>query len=68
MLHFELTLQEANTILGLLGKHPFDTVAPLITKIQQQAQPQLPALEAKMKAEAEAVAAQKAAEEAQKTA
>ena len=68
MLHFELTLQEANTILGLLGKQPFDTVAPLITKIQQQAQPQLPALEAKLKAEAEAAAAQKAAEEAQKTA
>jgi len=57
MLKFELTLDEANTILGSLGKQPFDIVASLITKIQEQAQPQLPALEAKMKAEAEAKAA-----------
>jgi hypothetical protein len=54
MLKFELTLDEANTVLGSLGKQPFDIVAGLITKIQEQAQPQLPALEAKMKAEAEA--------------
>lgn len=60
-LKFELTLNEANQILTLLGKQPFDTVAPLITKIQQQAQPQLPALEAAMKAEAEAKAAAEAA-------
>ena len=61
MLHFELTLQEANAVLGALGKQSFDSVAALITKIQQQAQPQLPALEAKMKAEAEAAAAAEAA-------
>jgi len=60
-LKFELTLQEANTVLGALGKQPFDAVAQLITNIQQQAQPQLPALEAKMKAEAEAKAAAEAA-------
>lgn len=57
MLTFELTLDEANIVLGSLGKQPFDMVAGLITKIQEQAQPQLPALEAKMKAEAEAKAA-----------
>jgi len=56
MLKFELTIEEANVILGALGKQPFDTVATIITKLQQQAQPQLPALEAKMKAEAEAKA------------
>jgi hypothetical protein len=56
MLKFELTLNEANLILGSLGKQPFDTVASLITKIQQQAQPQLPALEAAASAEAAAAA------------
>jgi len=52
MLKFELTLEEANTILGALGKAPFETVASLINKLQQQAQPQLPALEAAAKAAA----------------
>jgi len=49
MLNFELTLEETNVILGSLGKMPYDTVAGLIIKIQEQAQPQLPALEARMK-------------------
>lgn len=57
-LQFELTLDEANVILASLGKQPFDAVAQLIQNIQQQAQPQLPALEAAMKE-----AAKKAAEE-----
>lgn len=51
MLKFELTLNEANLVLGALGKQPFDAVAALINKIQQQAQPQLPALEAAAAAE-----------------
>lgn len=54
MLNFELTLEEANIILASLSKQPFETVAPVIQKIQAQAQPQLPALEAARKAEAEA--------------
>lgn len=58
MLKFELTLDEANLVLGSLGKAPFETVANLINKLQQQAQPQLPALEAAMKAEKEAQEAQ----------
>lgn len=58
-LKFELTLDEANVVLASLGKQPFDAVAQLIQKIQQQAQPQLPALEAAMKA----AAAEKAAAE-----
>lgn len=55
-LKFELTLEEANAVLGALGKLPFDAVAKLITNIQQQAQPQLPALEAALKAQAQAQA------------
>lgn len=51
MLKFELTIEEANTILSALGKAPFEAVAGLITKLQQQAQPQLPALEAALAAE-----------------
>ena len=46
MLKFELSLDEANIILSALGKGPFDQVAGLINNLQQQAQPQLPALEA----------------------
>lgn len=62
MLKFELTLNEANLVLGSLGMQPFDNVAALINKLQQQAQPQLPALEAA--AAAEAAAAQAATEAA----
>jgi hypothetical protein len=54
MLKFELTLDEANMVLSALGKAPFEAVAGLITKLQQQAQPQLPALEAAAKAAADA--------------
>jgi hypothetical protein len=46
MLKFELTIEETNTILASLGKQPFDAVANLITKIRQQAAPQIPALTA----------------------
>lgn len=46
MLKFELSIEEANMILGALGKQPFETVANIVTKIQQQAQPQLAALAA----------------------
>ena len=50
MLKFELTLDEANLILAALAKAPFEQVAGLIGKLREQAQPQLPALEAEMKA------------------
>ena len=53
MLKFELTLEETNLILGALGKQSFEVVAPVIQKIQAQAQPQLPALEAARKEAAE---------------
>lgn len=61
MLKFELTLDEANMILAALGKAPFEQVAGLIGKLREQAQPQLPALEAAHRAAQEA--AQKSMEE-----
>jgi hypothetical protein len=42
IIKLELTLDEANSILASLGKHPFDQIAALINKIQAQAIPQLP--------------------------
>ena len=54
MLKFELSLDEANMILAALGKAPFEQVAGLIGKLREQAQPQLPALEAAQKAAQEA--------------
>lgn len=52
MLNFELTLDEANLVLGALGKAPFDQVAGLITKMREQAQPQLVEMEQAQAAQA----------------
>lgn len=41
MLKFELSLEETNVILAALGKQAYEAVASVITKIQQQAAPQL---------------------------
>ena len=41
-MNFELTLEEANIVLGGLSKLPYEHSAGLIQKMQQQAQPQLP--------------------------
>lgn len=62
-LNFELTLDEANLVLGSLGRGPYDQVAALIQNIRAQAEPQLPALEAAMKAAAEKAAAEAAAQD-----
>lgn len=56
----ELTINETNTVLQALGKAPFEVVASLIGKIQQQGGPQVEAVAAEEKAAAEA--AQKPAE------
>ena len=37
----ELEVQEVNLVLRSLGKHPFDEIASLITKIKQQGEAQL---------------------------
>ena len=42
----ELTVEEANLILRVLGKHPFEEVVSLIQKIKQQGEPQVAAAEA----------------------
>ena len=57
MIKLELTIDEANTILRVLGKHPFEEVVTLINKIKQQGEPQVAAL-----AEAEKAAADASAE------
>ena len=44
MIKLELDVNEVNTILRVLGKHPFDEVAALIVKIKQQGDPQAEAL------------------------
>lgn len=46
MLKFELKIEEANLILAALAKAPYDQVVGLIQNLQQQAQPQLAALNA----------------------
>jgi hypothetical protein len=43
MIKIELTIEEANTILRVLGKHPFEEVVALIGKIKSQGDPQVAA-------------------------
>ena len=57
MIKLELTVEEANTSLRVLGKHPFEDVVLLINKIKSQGEPQVAAM-----AEAEAKEAEKPAE------
>ena len=45
MIKLELTVEEANMILRVLGKHPFEDVVALIQKIKQQGEPQVAAME-----------------------
>jgi hypothetical protein len=44
MIKLELTVDEVNTILRTLGKHPFEEVVLLINKIKNQGEPQAAAL------------------------
>ena len=53
MIKLELTVTEVNTILRVLGKHPFEEVVALISNIKTQGDPQAQAI-----AEAEAKAAE----------
>jgi hypothetical protein len=61
MYKIELSLEEVNFILGVLGKREFDEVAPLIIKIRGQVIPQVQAAAAA--AEAEGAVAPEAAGE-----
>jgi len=40
----ELSIDEVNTVLRVLGKHPFEEVVSLVGKIKQQGDPQAEAL------------------------
>lgn len=40
MIKLELSIEEVNTILAALSKQPFEIVAQLINKIQEQGAPQ----------------------------
>jgi hypothetical protein len=40
-LKFEVTMEEGNLLIAALAKQPFEAVAGLINKLQQQAQSQL---------------------------
>jgi hypothetical protein len=44
MIKLELSIEEINTILRVLGKHPFEEVIELISKIKQQGDPQAQAI------------------------
>jgi hypothetical protein len=57
MIKIELSVDEANTILRVLSKHPFEEVAALINKIKQQGEPQVAAMEAEAAKAAETPAA-----------
>lgn len=41
MIKLELTVPEVNAILGVLGKQPYEHVAQIIAKIQEQGAPQV---------------------------
>ena len=51
----ELTVDECNMILRVLGKHPFEEVVAVINRIKEQGEPQVAAAE---KATAEAALAE----------
>ena len=44
MIKLELTVDECNTILRVLGKHPFEEVVTIINKIKAQGEPQVVAM------------------------
>jgi len=60
MIKLELSIDDCNMILRVLGKHPFEEVVAVINKIKQQGEPQVQAMEA----EAAKTAAEAPAEKA----
>ena len=58
MIKLELEISEVNTILAVLGKHPFSEVVELISKIKQQGDPQAQAIAEAAEAAAETPAAE----------
>lgn len=57
MIKLELSIAEVNTILRVLGKHPFEEVVTLIQNIKKQGDPQAEELTKAEEAQAAAPAA-----------
>lgn len=57
MIKLELSIAEVNTILRVLGKHPFEEVVTLIQNIKRQGDPQAEELAKAEEAQAAAPAA-----------
>ena len=55
MINLELSLEEVNSILSVLGKAPYEFSQPIIDKIKQQAIPQVQAQVQDVPVEPEAV-------------
>jgi hypothetical protein len=53
MIKLELSVDECNMILRVLGKHPFEEVVSVINKIKQQGEPQVAAMAADAEKSAE---------------
>ena len=53
MINLEMSIEEVNTILRSLGKHPFDEIAALIVKIKQQGEPQVAEIAKQLEADQE---------------
>lgn len=51
VINLELTVPEVNVILRSLGKHPFEEIAALISKIKAQGETQLAELQVTAPAE-----------------
>jgi len=45
MINFEFTIEEANLILGALGRMPYESVFQLVDNMRNQAGPQVQALQ-----------------------
>lgn len=57
MIKLELSIDECNMILRVLGKHPFEEVVSVINKIKAQGEPQVAAMAADEQKSAELPAA-----------
>jgi hypothetical protein len=55
MIKLELSIEEVNAILSVLGKAPYEFAQPLVDKIKQQGIPQVQAIESAAVVDAEAV-------------
>lgn len=53
MIKLELSIDDCNTILRVLGKHPFEEVVTIINNIKAQGEPQVQAMAEAEKATAE---------------